>query len=210
MRELTLVLFVAPDTVATAAAVSHTTSSAVGHPAAARPPSSTAITSTARPKGPARDRFAWVMMHYEGTPRDDEYLLGLRVLIRSIQDTKTPHDIVVITSDNVRSSTNEALLEDGAKLHQVPNLQNPFETKTTGRNSYKDRFKYSFNKLYTWNMTEYERVVFLDSDNIFLTNMDEIFMCGHFCIVYMNPLIFHTGLIVVKPSTEMFHRLVQG
>jgi alpha-N-acetylglucosamine transferase len=151
-----------------------------------------------------------VMMHYEGTPRDDEYLLGLRVLIRSIQDTKTPHDIVVITSDNVRPETNEALLADGAKLHQVPNLQNPFEKKEKGRNSYKDRFKYSFNKLYTWNMTDYERVAFLDSDNIFLTNMDEIFMCGHFCIVYMNPLIFHTGLIVVKPSTEMFYRLVQG
>lgn len=32
--------------------------------------------------------------------------------------------------------------------------------------------------------------------------------CGHFCVVYMNPAIFHTGLIVVKPNTKMFERLV--
>lgn len=59
-------------------------------------------------------------------------------------------------------------------------------------------------------MTSYERVAFLDSDNIFLQNMDDVFLCGHFCIVYMNPLIFHTGLIVAKPSTDMFHKLIQG
>lgn len=70
-------------------------------------------------------RFAYVLMHYEGTPKDDEYLLGMRVLIRSIQETKTPYDIVVITSSNVRESTKQALLDDGALLNEVANLQNP-------------------------------------------------------------------------------------
>lgn len=155
-------------------------------------------------------RYAYVLMHYEGTPKDDEYLLGLRVLIRSIQDTGTPHDIVVLLSSNVRDSTRATLAGDGALLHEVANLQNPFETKVEGRNSYKARFIYSFNKLYVWNMTQYTRVVFLDSDNIFLHNMDALFRCGHFCIVFMNPLLFHTGLIVVKPSTDMFNKLLRA
>jgi hypothetical protein len=149
-------------------------------------------------------------MHYEGTPKDDEYLLGLRVLIRSIQDTGTKQDIVVILSRNVRVSTRQALTADGAKLLEVDNLQNPFEKKVEGRNSYKSRFVFSFNKLYLWNMTAYERVIFLDSDNIFLDNMDALFHCGHFCVVFMNPLIFHTGLIVVKPSEVMFQKLVHA
>jgi len=156
----------------------------------------------------ARGRYAWVMMHYEGTPKDDEYLLGLRVLIRSIKDTKTPHDIVVIVSDNVRQSTKDQLVADGALLNEVANIKNPFETRVTGRNSYKARFIYSLNKLYIWKMTEYDRVVFLDSDNVFLSNMDDLFLCGHFCVVYMNPLIFHTGLIVVKPDETMFEKLI--
>jgi len=168
------------------------------------------VPASAVSKSGTPPRYAYVLMHYEGTPKDDEYVLGLRVLIRSIQDTKTPHDIVVILSKNVRESTRAALQADGAKLLEVDNLQNPFERKVEGRNSYKARFVYSFNKLYVWNMTDYERVVFLDSDNIFIDNMDALFHCGHFCVVFMNPLIFHTGLIVVKPDATMFKRLVHA
>ena len=197
---------VTPATVAVAAAatnvVAHTSGSGGGNG------NSGLRTRSGAPHTPSR--FAYVLMHYEGTPKDDEYLLGMRVLIRSIQETGTPHDIVVITSTNVRDSTKQTLLDDGALLNEVANLQNPFETKVAGRNSYKARFIYSLNKLYAWNMTMYERVLFLDSDNIFLTNMDSVFMCGHFCVVYMNPLIFHTGLLVIKPDTSMFNKLING
>ena len=43
--------------------------------------------------GVKRSRFAYVMMHYEGTTKDDEYLLGLRVLIRSIQSVTHTHTL---------------------------------------------------------------------------------------------------------------------
>jgi hypothetical protein len=63
-------------------------------------------------------RFAYVALHYEGTPRDAEYLLGLRVLVSSIKcaticfvvcshgcavrrETGTPHDVVCLVSQNV-------------------------------------------------------------------------------------------------------------
>lgn len=44
-----------------------------------------------------------------------------------------------------------------------------------------------------WNLLEYERVMFLDADNLFVQNIDELFLCGHFCVVFMNPIYFHTG-----------------
>lgn len=51
---------------------------------------STALAAPAKPASALK--FAYVMMHYEGTSKDDEYLLGLRVLIRSIQyDTDEQH-----------------------------------------------------------------------------------------------------------------------
>merc|ERR1711971_313006 len=40
--------------------------------------------------------------------------------------------------------------------------------------------------------------------------MDELFLCGHFCAVYMNQCNFHTGLLVVKPDQKTFHRLLKG
>ena len=47
-------------------------------------------------------------------------------------------------------------------------------------------------------MTDYSRVVFLDSDNIFIDNMDALFRCGHFCVVFMNPLLFRRHLVIAQ------------
>ena len=154
-------------------------------------------------------RFAYVAMHYEGTPRDDEYLLGLRVLIHSLLTSGTSQDVVVLLSSNARPSTAAQLLSLGVRLHTVDNLHNPFKdtTSLTRARSYKPRFEFTFNKLYLWNLTQYERVVYLDSDNVVLSNPDELFLCGHFCVVFMNPLLFHTGLMVIRPHTDTFTAL---
>ena len=163
------------------------------------------------PRSPVtnRTRFAYVGMHYEGTPRDDEYLLGLRTLIFSLQSSGTQQDIVVLLSDNVRQSTRQQLQAANVILHTVPNLPNPFKASDSPsrRRTYKPRFEFTFNKLYLWSLTQYERVVYLDSDNVVLSNADELFLCGKFCVVFMNPLLFHTGLMVIAPDTDTFTQL---
>ena len=76
----------------------------------------------------------------------------------------------------------------------MENLKNPYEKQE----NFNMRFKLTLNKLYAWSLVSYERVVMLDSDNIFLQNTDELFQCGRFCAVFINPCIFHTGLFVLK------------
>ena len=51
-------------------------------------------------------------------------------------------------------------------------------------------------------------MIYLDADNIVLSKLDELFNCGHFCAVFMNPCNFHTGLLVVKPDAKMFAKLL--
>jgi hypothetical protein len=80
------------------------------------------------------------------------------------------------------------------KVVSVDNLKNPYEKQE----NFNMRFKLTLNKLYAWSLVSYERVVMLDSDNIFLQNTDELFQCGRFCAVFINPCIFHTGLFVLK------------
>jgi hypothetical protein len=131
------------------------------------------------PSVSALSRFAYVGMHYEGTPRDDEYLLGLRVLIKSVKLTGTKMDFVVLISNNVRESTKQRLLDDGAHLREITNLENPFRSEAAAarRNKYNNRFIFAFNKLYLWNLTDYERVMYLDSDNIALDQpLDDLFL----------------------------------
>jgi alpha-N-acetylglucosamine transferase len=84
--------------------------------------------------------------------------------------------------------------DDGVKVVSVENLKNPYEKQE----NFNMRFKLTLNKLYAWSLVSYERVVMLDSDNIFLQNTDELFQCGQFCAVFINPCIFHTGLFVLQ------------
>lgn len=84
--------------------------------------------------------------------------------------------------------------EDGAKVVRVENLENPYKHQ----DNFDKRFKLSLNKLYAWSLVEYDRVVMLDADNLFLHNTEELFQCGQFCAVFINPCVFHTGLFVLQ------------
>lgn len=76
----------------------------------------------------------------------------------------------------------------------MENVKNPYSDQS----GFDWRFKLTLNKLYAWKLVEYDRVVMLDADNLFLLNTDELFQCGHFCAVFINPCIFHTGLFVLQ------------
>lgn len=84
--------------------------------------------------------------------------------------------------------------EDGAKVMRVENLNNPY----VKNGNFDWRFRLTMNKLYAWKLVDYERVVMLDADNLFLEKTDELFQCGQFCAVFINPCIFHTGLFVLQ------------
>ena len=91
--------------------------------------------------------------------------------------------------------------DDGVKVVSVDNLKNPYEKQE----NFNTRFKLTLNKLYAWTLVSYDRVVMLDSDNMFLQNTDELFQCGQFCAVFINPCIFHTGLFVLKVGLLNLH-----
>lgn len=59
-------------------------------------------------------------------------------------------------------------------------------------------------------MLDYERVIYMDADNLFFQNIDELFKCGHFCAVYMNPCNFHTGLFVVTPNNATYNDMLKS
>ncbi|CAN6449564.1 unnamed protein product [Victoria cruziana] len=152
-----------------------------------------------------KHKNAYATMMYMGTPRDYEFYVGLRVLLRSLAHLKVDADLVVLASKDVPAKWVAAMEnEDGAKVVSVDNVKNPYVPVDSD-----DRFRHTLNKLYAWKLVEYERVVMLDTDNLFLHNTDELFQCGQFCAVFINPCIFHTGLFVLQPSEAVFDRMMQ-
>ncbi|MFS8032381.1 putative glycogenin glucosyltransferase [Helianthus anomalus] len=148
---------------------------------------------------------AYATMMYMGTPRDYEFYIAIRVMLRSLSKLRVDADLVVIASVDVPARWMHTLEEeDGAKVVRVENLNNPYISDTSH-----DRFKLTLNKLYAWSLVEYERVVMLDADNLFLQKTDELFQCGQFCAVFINPCIFHTGLFVLEPSSKVFKDMLR-
>ncbi|CAN1333542.1 Putative glucuronosyltransferase PGSIP8 [Linum perenne] len=158
-----------------------------------------------------RHRNAYATMMYMGTPRDYEFYVATRVLLRSLASLRVDADLVVIASMDVPLRWVRAMeKEDGARVVRVENVNNPYKDQ----HNFDKRFKLTLNKLYAWSLVDYDRVVMLDADNLFLRNTDELFQCGQFCAAFINPCIFHTGLFVLQPSNEVFkdmlHQLEVG
>jgi len=145
---------------------------------------------------------AYVAIFYEGTPRDYEYYLGARVMFHSLRLQKLQADFVVLISPNVQAKYRQEFHKDGIRVIEVENVLNPYV-------DVKPRFRYALNKFHAWTLHQYKRIIYLDADNMATGNLDVLFSCGHFCVVYQNPCNFHTGLIVLKPSLETFDNFVE-
>lgn len=161
-------------------------------------------TATVTTSFSAEHKHAYATMMYMGTPRDYEFYVATRVMLRSLMKLGVEADLVVIASLDVPPNWVKTLEEDGAKVRRVQNLNNPYTTQ----GNFDWRFKLTLNKLYAWSLVDYDRVVMLDSDNLFLRKTDELFQCGQFCAVFINPCIFHTGLFVLQPSMTVFKDMV--
>jgi hypothetical protein len=164
-------------------------------------PQADAAHAPANPK--ALKPNAYATMLYMGTPRDYEFYVAARVMMRSLKRLRVDADLVVIASSTVPSKWKQSFADDGVRVVPVLDIQNPYRHQK----GFENRFMFTLNKIYAWSLFDYERVVMLDVDNVFLQKADELFQCGDFCAAFINPCIFHTGLFVVKPTNETFTAL---
>ncbi|CAL5208430.1 unnamed protein product [Lathyrus oleraceus] len=131
----------------------------------------------------------------------DEFLLGVRVLGKSIRDTRSSKDMVVLVSDGVSDYANNLLKADGWIVEKISLLENPNQVRPK-------RFWGVYTKLKIFNMTDYKKVVYLDADTIVVRNIEELFKCGRFCANLKHSERLNSGVMVVEPSTDLFNDMV--
>ncbi|PKI39091.1 hypothetical protein CRG98_040515 [Punica granatum] len=137
-------------------------------------------------------REAYVTLLY-----GDEFLLGVRVLGKSIRDTGTTKDMVVLVSDGVSDYANKLLQADGWIVEKISLLANPNQVRPK-------RFWGVYTKLKIFNMTNYKKVVYLDADTIVVQSIEDLFKCGKFCANLKHSERLNSGVMVVEPSDTVF------
>lgn len=111
--------------------------------------------------------FAWVTLLTQ-----PDYLPGVKALHHSLQQSKTRWPLVVMVTDAIAIRDREALQAEGCVIHPVEPLAPPADLPHHYASA---QFAEVWTKLRVWQLTEYERVVFLDADMLVLQNMDELF-----------------------------------
>jgi alpha-N-acetylglucosamine transferase len=157
------------------------------------------------------------------------YVAGALALVRSLRLTGTEADIVVLHTGGVAEAELAPLDGLGARLAKAELLPTspafnerharatlhaaaPF---TKGRKPDFHTPLDNFAKLRLWQLTEYDKAVFIDADAIVLKNIDRLFNYPEFCAapnVYETLADFHrlnSGVFVAKPSKATFEAMVQ-
>jgi glycogenin glucosyltransferase len=147
-------------------------------------------------EGCGSKREAYVTLLYG----DGENLLSVRVLGLSLKLSCTKRELVVICTEEASLESRRILEKDGWMIKQAENIGCPYSNCPK-------HFSKIFLKFLIWTLTEYRRVVFLDSDALVYANIDEIFHCGKFCASYQTSDLFDTGVLVIKPDFLVYRNL---
>ncbi|CAL9133986.1 inositol phosphorylceramide glucuronosyltransferase 1-like [Musa acuminata AAA Group] len=146
--------------------------------------------------GRAKTEDAYVTLLY-----GDEFLLGVRVLGKSIRDTGSTKDMVVLVSDGVSEYAKKLLDADGWIVQHISLLANPNHVRPK-------RFWGVYTKLKIFNMTDYRKVVYLDADTIVVKSIEDLFKCGKFCANLKHSERLNSGVMVVEPSESTFRDMM--
>jgi alpha-N-acetylglucosamine transferase len=103
----------------------------------------------------------------------DQYLAGTLVLNHTLQAVQSKYPLVVMYTTALSTRSKEILQSKGLKLVEIESLNPPEGAHDL--KGFDARFADTWTKLRSFGLTDYERVVMLDSDMVVRKNMDELF-----------------------------------
>ena len=145
----------------------------------------------------------------------DSYLPGVLSLFESIRRTNTIiSDFVVIVNHQIKEETINKLRNNGIIVKIMPKIEAPQEIKS--KNKLFPHWNNTFDKFNIFSLTEYEKVVYLDSDIYVEENIDELFEKPNMSAVVAGksyPLNrswneLNSGVMVIEPQEEMREKLI--
>ena len=118
-------------------------------------------------------KYAYVMLMFGGP----KYLAGILVMAYTIRLHGAINDIVVMVTDDVPDQSIKEMKKLNVKVVRVDYLEYKITTKFMSKKQIEryDWISKSFTKWKCLELTEYEKVLFLDCDMIVVKNLDPVF-----------------------------------
>ncbi|CDY28292.1 BnaC03g66670D [Brassica napus] len=149
----------------------------------------------AETRRPKREAYATVLHSSES------YVCGAITLAQSLLKTNTKRDLILLHDDSISITKLRALAAAGWKLRRILRIRNPLAEK----DSYNE---YNYSKFRLWQLTDYDKVVFIDADIIVLLNLDLLFHFPQMSATGNDVWIFNSGVMVIEPSNCTFSTIM--
>ncbi len=146
----------------------------------------------------------------------DSYLPGVLALFESIRRTNTKiSDFVVIINQGIKNETIKKLKASNIIVKIMPKIEATQEIKSINKSS--PNWNYTFDKFNIFNLTEYDKVVYLDSDIYVDSNIDELFEKPNMSAVIAgksypsneNWKELNSGVMVIEPKEGLREKLIK-
>ncbi|XP_030545525.1 putative UDP-glucuronate:xylan alpha-glucuronosyltransferase 4 isoform X2 [Rhodamnia argentea] len=142
-----------------------------------------------------REAYATVLHSSEA------YVCGAIALAQSIRRTSSTRDLVLLADNSITNKSLAGLQAAGWKIRRIQRIRSP--------NAEKDAYNvWNYSKLRVWQLTHYDKVIFLDADLIVLRNIDKFFVYPQLSAVPNNRVLFNSGVMVIEPSNCIFEDLM--
>ncbi len=140
-----------------------------------------------------------------------DYLPGVLVLAESLRNVKSQYNLVVVLTGVEKDKYRIITTLDQNKISYIEfdaTLSIPNEVISTNIRLGKERWNNTFQKLFMFNMTEYEKMVYMDCDMMVLKNIDHLFSKPHLSAVVdaasypgnEHRRNFNSGIMVIEPE----------
>lgn len=140
----------------------------------------------------------------------DDFVVGVIMLHLSLKSVKSRYQLFVLCSDCISNKSLLLLDKYDILYKQLSEHINIDKKKINIADGY-DHWNHTFDKLYIWTLTEFNKVVYLDSDMQVIRNIDYLFDYPHMSAViadkWNEPGLdkLNSGLMVIVPNVEEFN-----
>ncbi|CAI6004577.1 unnamed protein product [Closterium sp. NIES-65] len=128
----------------------------------------------------------------------EDYVCGAIVLARSLKKSGTKADLVLLVSREISRKSRRGLKKAGWRLKEIERIRNP-------RAVPKSYNEWNYSKLRLWQLEEYDKVIFVDSDVLVLKNLDFLFSYPELSARGNARHLFNSGVMVLEPSNCTFN-----
>ncbi|CAJ1937855.1 unnamed protein product [Sphenostylis stenocarpa] len=129
------------------------------------------------------------------------YVCGAIAAAQSIRMSGSTRDLVILVDETIGEYHRSGLEAAGWKIRTIQRIRNPKAEK----DAYNE---WNYSKFRLWQLTDYDKIVFIDADLLILRNIDFLFGMPEITATGNDATLFNSGVMVVEPSNCTFKLLM--